>query len=150
LLASALTIVALPAVWLVNRSDDAAASSTPATSLDPMGTVQPVYLHGTAAPVDAVGSVTPAVGTADGQVVATGTAIFRRTVTNDHICQYSGVKGGSRIVVVNLDNDRSMTCTTIPRPQGQPPRELVMSANAFAGIADPSSAPIDIQIRLRS
>ena len=71
------------------------------------------------------------------------------SVTNDHVCLYSGIEGGSRITVVNVDNNMSMTCTTIMRPQGQPPSELVMSANAFAGIADPSSAPIDVAVKLR-
>jgi hypothetical protein len=151
-------------VWLVNRSDhasvrpnvaavgaavDDAASTTPTTAFDPMGSVGAQYLDGTAAPADDRHAPTPAFGTADGPVVATATAIFRRSVTNDHICLFSGVHGGSRVTVVNVDNNRSMTCTTQMRAQGQPAGELVMSANAFAGIADPSSAPIDVAIKLR-
>ena len=40
-----------------------------------------------------------------------------------------------------------MTCTTALRPMDQPQTELVMSADAFASIADPSEAPIVVEIR---
>jgi hypothetical protein len=151
-------------VWLVNRDDkatlrpnvaavgagvDDAAASSSSTSVDPMGSVGAQYLDGTAAPADATSAVTPMVGTADGHVIATATAVFRRNVTADHTCLYSGVPAGSRVTVVNVDNSRSMTCATTPRPPDQPRDELVMSAAAFAAIADPSSAPIDIEIKLR-
>jgi hypothetical protein len=54
---------------------------------------------------------------------------------------------GSRVTVVNVDNNRSIQCTTALRPMDQPQDELVMSAAAFAEIADPSAAPIDVEIR---
>ena len=164
LIASALTVVALPAVWLANRDDSASlrpnvaavgapvadgeSSSAPPSTVDPMGNVQAQYLDGAVpAPPETVGPVTPAIGTADGHVVATATAIFRRSVTNDRTCLYNGVAVGSRITVLNVDNDRSMTCTTVLRPMDQPQTELVMSADAFASIADPSEAPIAVEIR---
>jgi hypothetical protein len=163
LLASALTVAALPAVWLANRDDSAsprpnvaavgapvdgaATASSEHTTLDPMGDVAAQYLDGTAAPVAPAAPVTPVVGTADDRVVATATAIFRRSVTNDHLCLYNGVDVGSRVTVVNVDNNRSMTCVTALRPLNQPQQELVMSANAFASIGDPSTAPIDVEIR---
>jgi hypothetical protein len=161
LLASALTAAALPAVWLVNQRDSASprpnvaavglaaegaapAGSAPAT--DPMTELTPQYLDGTAV-AEQPSPATPVVGTSDGRVVATATAIFRRSVTDPRTCAYSGVPGGSRITVVNVDNNRSIRCTTVPRPMDQPLRELVMSAAAFAEIADPTSAPINVEIR---
>jgi hypothetical protein len=164
LLASALTVVALPAVWLANRDDttsprpnvaavgapvaDGEAASVPPASVDPMGTVDAQYLDGAVpAPPQTAGPVTPAIGTADGRVVATATAIFRRSVTSSTTCLFNGVKVGSHITVVNVDNDRSMTCTTALRPMDQPQDELMMSADAFATIADPSEAPIVVEIR---
>ena len=53
---------------------------------------------------------------------------------------------GSRITVVNLDNNRSMTCTTVLAP-GDAVGELVMSTSTFAGIADLTDAPISVEIR---
>jgi hypothetical protein len=164
LIASALTVVALPAVWLANRDDSASlrpnvaavgapvadgeTSSAPPATIDPMGTVEAQYLDGAVpAPPATTGPITPAIGTPDGHVVATATATFRRSVTNDRTCLYNGVTVGSRITVLNVDNDRSMTCTTALRPMDQPQTELVMSADAFASIADPSEAPIVVEIR---
>ena len=163
-IASALTVVALPAVWLANRDDSASPrpnvaavgapvadgepSSAPPATVDPMGTVEAQYLDGSVpAPPATAGPITPVIGTADGHVVATATAIFRRSVTSGNTCLYNGVGSGSRITVVNVDNDRSMTCTTVLRPMDQPQHELVMSADAFAAIADPSEAPIVVEIR---
>ena len=93
--ASALTIVALPAVWLVNREDDGSVrpnvaavgpavgdvteSTTPAT-IDPMGDVSPQFLGAAdAVTAEPTGPVLPVIGTEDGAVLATGTAIFRRS-----------------------------------------------------------------------
>jgi hypothetical protein len=163
-IASALTVVALPAVWLANRDDSASLrpnvaavgapvadgepSSAPPSTVDPMGTVEAQYLDGSVpAPPATAGPITPAIGTADGHVVATATAVFRRSVTSGNTCLYNGVGSGSRITVVNVDNDRSMTCTTGLRPMDQPQNELVMSAAAFATIADPSEGPIVVEIR---
>jgi hypothetical protein len=148
-------------VWLVNQSDDAsprpnvaavgaavdgASSPVTHTSIDPMGTVGPQFLDGTAAPADRPEAIAPVIGAADGRVVATGTAIFRRNV-HDGTCLFNGVPVGSRVRVVNVDNARSIRCTTALRPMDEPQRELVMSAASFAEIADPSAAPIDVEIR---
>jgi hypothetical protein len=160
-LASALTVAALPAVWLVNQDDDgtarpnvaavglapgdAAAATTEAT-IDPMGEITPRFLHAedtaaAAAPVSAV------VGTGEGVTVATATAIFRRSVRDTRTCVFSGVPSGSHVTVVNVANDRSVECWTTLRPIDQPQDELVMSAAAFAEIADPTTAPIHVEIR---
>ncbi len=136
-----------PNVAAVGAAVDAASDSITHTSIDAMGTVGPQFLDGTAAPADRPDTVAPVVGLADGRVIATATAIFRRKVTDRHTCLFNGVPVGSHVTVVNVDNDRSITCTTALRPMDQPQRELVMSAAAFAEIADPSAAPIDVEIR---
>lgn len=163
--ASALTVAALPAVWLVNREDDAsgrpsvaavgpdvgeATGSTTPQTVDPMGDVAPQFLNavGTVAAAPA-GPVTPVIGTGEGAVLATGSAIFRRSVTDAKTCLYSGLPRGTHIVVVNVANDRSADCWTAPRPMDQPQDELVMSAAGFAAIADPTAAPIHVEIRER-
>ena len=156
-------MAALPAVWLVNRDDDAstrpnvaavgapvadvAESTTPAT-IDPMGDVAPQFLG--AAPAAAVQQpVVPVVGTGERTAVASATAIFRRAVRDTRTCLYSGVPGGSHIVVVNVANDRAVDCWTAPRSTDDPLDEVVLSAAAFAEIADPTAAPIHVEVRLR-
>jgi hypothetical protein len=137
-----------PTVAAVGAPVDAASSAAADhTTVDPMGTVDPQYLDGTEGSVASRPPVTPMVGTADGRVLATATAIFRRNVAGNHTCFYNGVDVGSHVTVVNVDNDRSMTCVTARRPMDAPQHELVMSADAFASIADPSAAPIDVEIR---
>jgi hypothetical protein len=165
-LVSALTVASLPAVWLVNREDDQSlrpnvaavgaavgdgAGSTTLVTIDPMGDVSPQFLNEPAASVAPTvpGPVAPVIGTGDGQVVGGGRAIFRRSVRDDKTCLYSGVPSGSHIVVVNAANDRSVDCWTAPRAIGEPADEVVMSAAAFAAIADPTAAPIHVDIRLR-
>jgi len=161
--ASVLTIAALPAVWLVNRDDersvrpnvaavgaavgDVTDSTTPAT-IDPMGDVEPEFMgrpHVAAAVP--VAPVVPVIGTGDGAVLATGTAIFRRAIRDPKTCAFSGVPGGSHVVVVNVANDRSTDCWTALRPPEQPQDEMVMSAATFATIADPTAAPIHVEVR---
>ncbi len=148
-------------MWLVNQRDSAsprpnvaavglaaegAAPTSSAAPVDPMGDVGAQYLDGTAVAQRAA-PVTPAVGSSDGRVVATATAIFRRSLTDGRTCAFSGLPAGSRITVVNVDNSRSIQCTTVLRPIDQPQDELVMSAARFAEITDPTSAPINVEIR---
>lgn len=158
-------MAALPAVWLVNRDDDAsmrpnvaavgapvvdvAEAASPVT-VDPMGDVVPQFLGvaGSATPATP-GPVAPVVGRGEHTVVAAGTAIFRRSVRDPRTCLYSGVPGGSHIVVVNVANDRAVECWTAPRSNEEPRDELVLSADGFADIADLTAAPIHVEIRLR-
>jgi hypothetical protein len=152
-------------VWLVNRDDDAsvrpnvaavgapvvdAAESTTPVTIDPMGDVVPQFL-GAAGTVDpsAEAPVAPVVGTGEHALVASASAIFRRSVRDPRTCLYSGVPGGSHVIVVNVANDRAVDCWTAPRSNEEPRDELVLSAAGFAEIADPTSAPIHVEIRLR-
>jgi hypothetical protein len=164
-LASALTIVALPAVWLVNQDDSSAGSSRPNVAavglpaadgvttapadtgpIDPMGDVPARYLEGTPLP-PAPHPAPVAVGSIDGVLVARARATYRRSVGSVGTCAYSGVRSGTLITVVNVDNNRSVECRTVLRPLDEPQDELVLHPDRFAGIADLTSAPIDVEIR---
>ena len=158
-----LTLVALPALWWANTSQNNSTSPNLAVAgLDPVvdaGTsagapapsgggdldeVAPVFLEG---PTSAAGAgqaeiAVPAKPLIDGVVAK---ATFRSTVTNG-TCIVAGMTSGSRITVVNLDNNRSMSCTTILAP-GNAAGELVMNTSAFASIADLTDAPISVEIR---
>ena len=158
--ATVLTIAALPAVWLVNRDDPAtgpnvaavglaAEGGAPTTTIepiDPMGEVQAKYLEG--------GSTTPppvqvpiAVGSSDSRVVATGHAVFRRSVGDPTVCLFSGIAPGETVTVVNVDNGRSTECRTRSQQPDAPVGELVMHPDRFIQIADLMSAPVDIEVR---
>ena len=165
-LASALTIVALPAMWLAHQdaagtagapnvaavglpAEDASANDTGSVDtepVDPMGSVDAGYLAGSSLPPRAE-HVEIAVGHSDDTLVDTAKAIYRRSVGRVDTCLYSGVEAGAHIRVVNVDNGRSIECWTALRPPDAPQDELVMHPDRFSQIADLTSAPIDVEIR---
>ena len=160
-LASVLTVVVLPAVWLVNQDDggsrpnvaavglaaeDAVAGTAATTSVDPMGDVDARYLDGSPLPPPPE-HVPIAVGGTDEVVVATAQAIYRQSVGRVDTCAFNGVEAGELITVVNVDNGRSIECWTARRPVDVPNGELVMHPDRFRQIADLTNAPINVEIR---
>ena len=167
-LASALTVVALPAVWLVNRdderssatrpnvaavglaADDAATNSSrpdgaaPPTSVDPMGDhdFDPLFLDEQPAP-PAPAPAPVAVGSA-GEVVATALATYSRSVSAGKTCSYNGVPAGTTVKVVNPANGRSIECVTGPSDGDED--ELVLHPDRFAQIASLVAAPVPVEI----
>jgi hypothetical protein len=157
-----LTLVALPALWWANTSENSSTSPNLAVAgIDPgvdgptapparaatddgLDDVAPVFLEG---PASAAGAgqaeiAIPAKPLID-DVIAKAT--FRSTVAAG-TCIVPGMTSGSRITVVNLANNRSVSCTTLLAP-GNRPGDLVMNTDAFAGIADLTDAPISVEIR---
>jgi hypothetical protein len=158
-----LTLLALPALWLANTSDNSAAPNLAVAGIDPgvdvaagandaeapdgdddLGQDPPAYFEGPASAAGAGQSAIaiPAKPLVDGIIAK---ATFRSTVA-DGVCIAGGLPSGSLITVVNLSNNRSVTCTTILSP-GDDPGAVVMHASAFAGIADLTDAPISVEIR---
>jgi hypothetical protein len=164
--ATALTLLALPALWLANTSngstapnlavagldvDDATASpigdpaaAAEAAEIDATDAAPPVFLEGPSAAAGASQSqiAVPAKPLVDG---IDAKATFRSSVTPD-TCIVPGLTSGTRITVVNLDNGRSVTCTSVLSP-GNRPGDVVLHTSAFARIADLTDAPISVEIR---
>jgi len=158
-----LTLGALPALLILNRQDDTAASnvaggglpvdsaaSTTSTSEpDVMGTVAPRFLNGTNDSVPQGTNPPVFVGQPDGIVIADGTATYRRDVSRPGICLTNRVEAGQQVTVVNVDNGRSIACITEARPEEEvpDPDEIVLLTQDFAQIADLTDAPVNIEIR---
>ena len=163
-LASVITLVALPTIWLANRSEDGSSSSRPnvaavgidpgqadsasnedGASFDPMGTSGAAYLE----PLSSV--VTPAsaalvVGTTPDDPIATARASYRRTSVQFDTCEFNGMPSGQEVTVVNVANGRSTTCTIV-REDGLADGELLLSQGRFQRIAELTAAPIHVEIR---
>lgn len=157
-----LTLVALPALWWANTSGNSSTSPNLAVAgLDP-GVDAPTAAPAEAATDDGLDDVAPvflegptsAAGAGQAEIaipakplidLVIATATFRSTVA-DGTCIVADMTSGSRVTVVNLANDRSVGCTTMLAP-GNLSGDLVMSTNAFAGIADLTDAPISVEIR---
>jgi hypothetical protein len=167
-LASALTAIALPAVWLVNRDDDQARSSRPnvaavglaageappstgaaaggerteTTEADPMGELDPLFLNQKPAPPDPE-HASVAVGDSDHALLATAVATYSRAVASGEGCPYNGVDSGTRVMVVNPANGRSIECVTGPSDDD----ELVLHPDQFVLLAGLDTAPVPVEIR---
>ena len=163
--ATALTLLALPALWWANTSENSAAPNLAVAGLDgdievadaspqpgpapvatdaPASDIAPVFLDG---PSSAAGAglaeiAVPARPLIDG---ITANATFRSTVPS-RTCIVPGVTGGSSVTVVNLANNRSVTCTSV-LPPGDTQLDVVLPTTAFASIADLTDAPISVEIR---
>ncbi len=161
-LAAAITVIAVPAVFLFK---------TEATVDVPSGTA-PVTLVGTFAPTAADdSSITPAatdvmgstpvaylegdeaINSGDPATIAiprlpraiNGTASFRRDLPDVTRCQAKGVPFDSKITVTNLDNSRSVQC--IASVGGvEPTDDVVLHNDAYLLIADLTDAPVPVSI----
>ena len=161
LAATVLTLLALPALWWANTSENNSTSpnlavagidpgvDTPTTrpAEDPtvgLADVAPAFLEGPASAAGAGQSeiAIPARPLVEG---VTAKATFRSGLA-DGTCIVAGITSGTTITVVNLDNNRSVRCTTVLAP-GTGSGDLVMHTSAFASIADLTDAPISVEIR---
>jgi hypothetical protein len=168
-LALAITVILVPAAFLLNRggddtaeepgstlvgpalipgqttaSDDAGASDGSAAT-DPMGTTPTEYIQGTVPPQadDPATIAIPRVGRS-----IRGAASFSRSITNPAACQVrdlATIPFDSAITVTNLDNSRSIRC--IVSVGGAPPdNAVILSADAFLQIGDLTDAPLSVEI----
>ena len=164
--ATVLTLLALPALWWANTSENSSAPNLAVAGIDagvdagvdagtgPAASIvdaggafeaePPVFLDGpsTAAGAGQSAIAVPAKPLIEGVAAQ---ATFRGSVQRG-TCIVSGPTSGSEITVVNLDNNRSVTCIVVLAP-GTVTGELVMNTSAFATIADLTDAPISVEIR---
>ena len=167
--ALAITVIAAPTAFLLNRSsgDDepataatigtlvgtvppAGGSASPAVPLtespdetDSLGTSSAGYLSGTTVPADAV-SAQIAVPRLPESVK--GMATFSSSIDSTLRCRTGdGVPFNATITVTNLDNSRSVQC--VSSIGGERPEEtVVLATETFAQIADLTDAPVPVQI----
>jgi hypothetical protein len=169
-LALAITVIAAPAAFLLNRSgndDEPATAATletvvgtvpgaggsvgaavipgtePPDQSDPLGTAAAGYLSGTTVPAD-VGAAQIAVPRLPESVK--GMATFSSSIDSTLRCHASAdVPFNATITVTNLDNSRSVQC--VSSVGGAPPEEtVVLATETFAQIADLTDAPVPVQI----
>jgi hypothetical protein len=176
LLATALTVVALPALWWANQSGSAAPNVATAGLAVDDGAADDDGVAGDAAPADADAVDTPAADDPDaagseapvfldgpaGQVGAglseiavpaapgvasiSTTATFRSDLPTTATCVFPGLTTGERVTILNLDNGRTAKCIGVIGGSGGPDM-LVMHTELFATIADLTDAPIPVEIR---
>lgn len=159
LLVSALTLVAMPALWWANKSSAPNVATAGIVVVDESATVAtgdtgdvgdtpdvaPVFLDGPSGQVGA-GLAEIAVPAPPAIASITTTATFRSALGSPSACMIPGISSGRQVVVVNLDNNRSVTCTAILAPSSAAD-QLVLASELFAQLADLTDAPIPVEIR---
>jgi len=167
LLATALTVVALPALWLANQSDSAGAPNVATVGVD----VGDAGANGHSSPsrgesylprVEGTSEAAPvflgdpdyvvSVGIADVATPPTvdhqstkAMATYRSSIGNIDWCIAPGIAARTQLTIVNLDNNQSTTCVTIAAPDGA--EQLVMHTQRFSYLADVTEAPIPVEIQ---
>ena len=158
-IAIAITVIAVPAVVLLNRGGDATDAATGQTLV---GTAPPVTVE----PLDGP-AVTDAMGTTaidteaglDEPVIddpariaiprfpqaIEGSATYRSDIITPTVCQVKGVPFNTQVTITNLDNSRSVRCfAAVGGPE--PDDNVVLHSEAFLQIADITDAPIPVRI----
>lgn len=143
------TLVAVPSLWLVNRSSsggDIVAATQPTGALDtvledPLAPSNPVFLEGPTSPqnpvVVQIGIPSPPAG----QRVE-GTVVYQRNVGALADTCSSALPFNVTMTVQNLNNGREVTCVNrapAVLPAGQ---TLMLSTEQFLTIADLADSPI--------
>jgi len=170
-IAAAITVILVPAAFLLNRSTadepvtgplgtvvgtipgtdasgqpvaaaDSADGAASPNATDVMGTAPVAYLDGTVPPSD--GDAPTIAIPRPGQSIA-GTASFRRDIDDVSLCQVKGVLFGSVVTITNLDNSRSIKCTALVGGV-DPNDDVILHADAFILIADLTDAPVPVEI----
>ena len=157
-IAVAVTIIGVPAVWLIGDANDEAGSAattaptavinvaddmSSTTIADPLG-------DPTSALVDREINVSPAGGAFIAipriEDSAAGRASFSYDITEPDLCHAAGAEPGRFVTVTNLDNSRSTTCiAAVDAEPGWP--AVMMHPTTFAIISDPTEAPIPVEYR---
>ncbi len=146
-----LTLIALPAIYLVTRDDMDALDEPAAVSLDdgsgrpPIDFVQddPVFLDAPVAVDEEPVSI--AVPEAPENAPMRLTASFRSNIAGGRTCLVKDFDSNVTVTIRNLDNNRRITCVTSLAPFTQV-HDVVLPTETFSNLADVTAAPITIEL----
>lgn len=160
-----LTLIALPLIFLVTRTDDTESLAVvdPATgeivpaddamiaidngpSRPPLVATdaEPTFLDGPAAdPNSGVAEI--AVPARPETAPLRLEASYRSTVAGQRTCLVKNLDSGLTVEVTNVDNGRSVTCVTSFAPFSQS-ADIVLHTDAFSLLADITDAPITVEL----
>lgn len=169
-LALAITVILVPAAFLLNRGNDGVATEPGDTlvgdvliagqtvapdaspdpterpaATDPMGTTPTEFIDGTV-PEQADDPATIAIPRVNRSL--RGTATFSRGISDTAACQIRdlvSIPFNTSVTVTNLDNSRSVQC--IASVGGvAPDDDIILNADAFLQIGDLTDAPLSVEI----
>ena len=161
-LATVITLVALPALWLMQRDDTApgspglAAAGAPSLAAAPDEAVDteppaPAYLEGPASSVEGATDSSLVIATSADAATnrLAGTAGSRRfdpALYAPGSCSVHGAPLGVRVTVRNVDNDRTVDCLNMSTARGDDGELAMLDRDTFLQIADLVDAPLPVEI----
>lgn len=174
-IAAAITVIAVPAAFLLNDRDSSESTSevpevtmvggAPAVggaATSPVPTTGPDADDTADAPAGTDAMGTAPVAYLDGTVPPddddpptiaiprerrsiTGSATFRRGIESPEICQVLGVPYQATVTITNLDNSRSVQCRVTITSADQRD-DVILHTDAFTQIADITDVPVPVEI----
>jgi hypothetical protein len=161
-LAVALTVIAVPTVWLLSDDDrpddistvveatveltvgdDTVSTSVSDTVEDPLGVPVPAHLERRVTIAPNIGGQ---IAVPDSSGTLTGLASFDYDIVASDLCFAAGAELGMFVTIVNLDNNRSTTCIASATLE-TPAADVVLHPDRFAAIGDPTDAPVKVEYR---
>jgi len=153
-IAAAITIVAVPLVFLFGGEDNPDANTSVATinsdaptttrpSEDPLGDPGLAQFDRTVTTPPTGGAV---IAVPDSNSAFRGTASFDYDIEANDLCFARGAPIGMFVSIINLDNSRSTTCIAAFTLDDNSP-DVVMHPDRFAAIGDPTDAPLTVEYR---
>ena len=157
-LASIFTVVALPALWIINKDDaDSAAPAVGAAGVPRVGATKapsttaytpdpPIFLNGPpsgASPAVVEIIIPPGPPATE----ATGRASFRRfDDPSKRPCATALAPWGTTLTVTNTDNGQTTTCFNSISPPLPAGVDIVLHTDVFTSISDLADAPVPVRI----
>ncbi len=159
-LATLVTLLALPALWWINQDDDsgapnvasvgvevadgsvAASGVEAAIEVEDDGT-EPAFLDGPSSGNAGLPEI--AVPAPPDEEPITGTASYSSVISGGQ-CLTNTTEPWNEVTVVNLNNNRSIKCLVAPAPDSQT-TDIVLHTRRYNSLADLTDAPIPVEIR---
>ncbi|MGI9645693.1 MAG: hypothetical protein ACR2O6_10325 [Ilumatobacteraceae bacterium] len=159
-LATLVTLLALPALWWINQDGESAAPNVASVGVEvgdgsdgessgepadePGGDeTEPVFLDG---PSSANGGVAEiAVPAPPDEEPIIGTASYSSIISGG-TCLTNDTPPWNEVTVVNLNNNRTIKCLVAPAPESQT-NDIVIHTRRYNLLADLTDAPIPVEIR---
>jgi hypothetical protein len=157
--AIAVTVIAVPAAFLLNRGDASGSADVtlaPGLTLpgaavitverpavtSPLGTAPAGFLEGSTVP-ESNEPARIAIPLLAESIKSTAT--FSSDIPSAQRCAVPGVPFNSTVTVTNLDNSRRVQClanVAVIDPEG----DVILATDTFLQIADPTDAPVPVEI----
>ena len=136
---------------LASALDSSASASLPTPAVDTIDldpVAMPGFLLGPPPATDPA-EITVVVPTSGPKNVLEGTATYERYTDEPGIpdpCSFAGPPRGTDLLVLDLDNGKSVWCSVIGAPPPSARSNLVLDTEQFTQIADLGQAPVHVRI----